>query len=35
LHDSTNHSAWTRCLAVTPIGSPTTEKYGVGTPVCN
>ena len=35
LHDSTNNSQWTRCLAVTPIGSPTTEKYGVGTPVCN
>jgi type IV fimbrial biogenesis protein FimT len=35
LHDSTNTSQWTRCLAITPIGSPTTEKYGVGTPACN
>jgi type IV fimbrial biogenesis protein FimT len=34
LHDSTNTSQWTRCLAITPIGSPTTEKYGVGTPPC-
>jgi type IV fimbrial biogenesis protein FimT len=34
LHDSTNTSQWTRCLAVTPIGSPTTEKFGVGTPPC-
>jgi type IV fimbrial biogenesis protein FimT len=35
LHDSTNTSAWTRCLAITPIGSPTTEKYNVGTPPCS
>jgi type IV fimbrial biogenesis protein FimT len=34
LHDSTDTRQWTRCLAVTPIGSPTTEKYGV-TPTCN
>jgi type IV fimbrial biogenesis protein FimT len=34
LHDSTNISNWTRCLAITPIGSPTTEKKGVGTPAC-
>lgn len=35
LHDSTNTTQWTRCLAITPIGSPTTEKFGVGTPLCN
>jgi type IV fimbrial biogenesis protein FimT len=34
LHDSTNTSQWTRCLAITVIGSPTTEKYGVGSPLC-
>jgi type IV fimbrial biogenesis protein FimT len=34
LHDSTDTTQWTRCLAVTPIGSPTTEKYQV-TPTCN
>jgi type IV fimbrial biogenesis protein FimT len=34
LHDFTNTAAWTRCLAITPIGSPTTEKKGVGTPAC-
>jgi type IV fimbrial biogenesis protein FimT len=27
LHDSTNTSAWTRCLAITPVGMVTTEKY--------
>jgi type IV fimbrial biogenesis protein FimT len=27
LHDSTNTSAWTRCLAVSPVGMATTEKY--------
>jgi type IV fimbrial biogenesis protein FimT len=35
LHDSTNNSQWTRCLAITPIGSPSTERYGVGSPLCN
>jgi type IV fimbrial biogenesis protein FimT len=35
LHDSTNNSSFTRCLAITPIGSPSTERYGVGTPACN
>jgi len=27
LHDSTNTSAWTRCLAISPVGMATTEKY--------
>jgi type IV fimbrial biogenesis protein FimT len=35
LHDSTNNARWIRCLAITPIGTPTTEKDGTGTPVCN
>jgi hypothetical protein len=35
LHDSTNTQNWTRCLAITPIGSVTTEVYGSGTPSCN
>ena len=35
LHDSTNNHNWTRCLAITPVGTPATEKYGVGTPACN
>jgi type IV fimbrial biogenesis protein FimT len=35
LHDSTDNSQWTRCLAITPIGSSTTERYGMGSPVCN
>jgi type IV fimbrial biogenesis protein FimT len=34
LHDSTNNHDWTRCLAITPIGAPTTEKFGAGTPSC-
>jgi type IV fimbrial biogenesis protein FimT len=34
LHDSTANPNWTRCLAITPIGSPSTEKYGIGTPPC-
>jgi len=34
LHDSTNTTAWTRCLQITPIGTPTTEKFGAGTPAC-
>ncbi len=34
LHDQTNTSAWTRCLAVTPAGSVSTEQYGAGTPPC-
>jgi len=34
LHDSTGNTQWTRCLAVTPIGSTTTERYGLGTPPC-
>lgn len=34
LHDQTNTSAWTRCLAVTPAGSVSTEQYGAGTPQC-
>ena len=28
LHDSTNNTQWTRCLAVNPIGSVVTEKNG-------
>jgi type IV fimbrial biogenesis protein FimT len=34
LHDSTNTSAWTRCLAVAPSGSVITEKFGAGNPAC-
>jgi type IV fimbrial biogenesis protein FimT len=34
LHDSANTTAWIRCLQITPIGTPTTEKYGAGTPPC-
>jgi type IV fimbrial biogenesis protein FimT len=34
LHNQTNTSAWTRCLAVTPAGSVSTEQYGAGTPPC-
>jgi type IV fimbrial biogenesis protein FimT len=36
LHDVTNTTAWTRCLAITPIGTATTEKYNpAGIPPCN
>jgi type IV fimbrial biogenesis protein FimT len=35
LHDSSNTTAWTRCLAITASGSVSTEKYGMGTPACN
>jgi len=35
LHDSTNNTAWTRCLQITPVGTPMTEKYGAGTPPCS
>ncbi|MGC1389273.1 MAG: GspH/FimT family pseudopilin [Steroidobacteraceae bacterium] len=35
LHNSTNVTAWTRCLQITPIGTPTTEKFGAGTPPCS
>jgi len=35
LHDSTSNTNWTRCVAINPIGSAVTEKYGVGTPPCN
>jgi type IV fimbrial biogenesis protein FimT len=35
LHDASNTSAWTRCLAITPAGSVTTEQFGAGTPACN
>lgn len=35
LHDSANTTAWIRCMQITPIGTPTTEKYGAGTPACN
>lgn len=34
LHDSANTTAWIRCLQITPIGTPMTEKYGAGTPPC-
>jgi type IV fimbrial biogenesis protein FimT len=30
LHDSTNNAAWTRCLAITPVGMLSTEKAAVG-----
>jgi type IV fimbrial biogenesis protein FimT len=30
LHDSTSDSAWTRCLAITPVGMLSTEKAAVG-----
>jgi type IV fimbrial biogenesis protein FimT len=35
LKESTFNTAWTRCVAINPIGSAVTEKYGVGTPACN
>jgi type IV fimbrial biogenesis protein FimT len=35
LHDSTSNTSWTRCVAINPIGSTVTEKYGIGTPACN
>jgi type IV fimbrial biogenesis protein FimT len=35
LHNSTSTQNFTRCLAVTPIGSASTEVYGAGSPVCN
>jgi type IV fimbrial biogenesis protein FimT len=35
LHDSTANTNWTRCVAINPIGTAVTEKYGVGTPACN
>jgi type IV fimbrial biogenesis protein FimT len=30
LHDSSNNSAWTRCLAITSVGMLQTEKYLIG-----
>ncbi len=30
LHDSTGNPAWTRCLAITPVGMLSTEKATVG-----
>jgi type IV fimbrial biogenesis protein FimT len=35
LHDATGNTAYTRCLAVAPSGSVTTEQYGAGNPSCN
>jgi len=35
LHDSTSNTNWTRCVAINPIGSTVTEKFGDGTPPCN
>lgn len=35
LHDQASTTAWIRCVAINPIGSAVTEKYGVGTPACN
>ena len=35
LHDSTNNQQWIRCLAINPIGSATTVKYGAGTTPCS
>jgi type IV fimbrial biogenesis protein FimT len=34
LHNSTNVSDYTRCLAITPVGTPATEKFGFGAPLC-
>jgi type IV fimbrial biogenesis protein FimT len=34
LHSTPVNSAWTRCLAVSPIGSAVTEKYNAGSPTC-
>jgi type IV fimbrial biogenesis protein FimT len=34
LHSAPVNSAWTRCLAVSPIGSAVTEKYNAGSPAC-
>jgi type IV fimbrial biogenesis protein FimT len=34
LHNSTTISDYTRCLAITPVGTAATEKIGVGTPPC-
>ena len=30
LHDSTANTAWTRCLAITPVGMLTTQRAGTG-----
>ncbi len=35
LHDSTNTSAYTRCVVVTSLGVISTTKYGSGTPACS
>jgi type IV fimbrial biogenesis protein FimT len=35
LHDVSNTSAWTRCLAITPSGAVSTEKFGAGNPACS
>jgi type IV fimbrial biogenesis protein FimT len=35
LHDANNLSTYTRCLAITASGSVSTEKAGVGNPLCN
>lgn len=35
LHDSTANTSWIRCLAVNPIGSAVTERYGLGSPPCS
>ncbi len=30
LHDSTSNAAWTRCLAISPVGMLTTQRAGTG-----
>jgi type IV fimbrial biogenesis protein FimT len=35
LHDANGLSVYTRCLAITASGSVSTEKAGMGNPVCN
>lgn len=35
LHDANTLSTYTRCLAITASGSVSTEKAGMGNPVCN
>jgi type IV fimbrial biogenesis protein FimT len=34
LHDAAANTAYTRCLAIAPSGSVTTEQYGAGNPLC-
>jgi type IV fimbrial biogenesis protein FimT len=34
LHDSTANAAWTRCLAITPLGMLNTQRHGPAAPSC-